>query len=898
MTGRPAVPRSRRAGSAGRAGRITRAGEADAGSAGAAPARPLDVRLLLPALVAWAALAILLPRSAGALRTGALGGAALGVLALLGSLRLKRRARGPARRRRESATAAALRSLALTGCCLAIVLGAAAGHAAVRTSGPVPDWAADRAVARVEAQVLTEPRLVERPAGQGPAQSFVVVRAQLTAVQARGQQAAVRTPVLIFAEPDLVSDLAWRDRFTATGRFGPAEPGADVVATFALVGEPQRVGERGSVLSAAQAARERLQRSVDPLPADARGLIPGLVIGDTSLTPPDLTEAMLATGMTHLSAVSGSNVAIVVGAVLLVCIGVGVPRRWRPAIAVLAILGFVILCRPEPSVLRAGTMGVIGLIGLSTHRRHASLPALAAAIVILLAIDPFHARSYGFVLSCLATLGLVVFARGWGAAIATRLPRGLGWLGYAIAIPLAAQVMCAPIIVLLQDAVQPVSVLTNLLAAPLVAPTTIAGILAAVGGLIWGPLGTVFAWVGAGPAWLIGRIARWGAAIPAGSLDWLPGSRGAWLLTLLTVAAVLCGPWLVWQVRRRPWLGAIAAVLALAVLVPLPGGVRPASDWVIAGCDVGQGDAFLLRSGPDRAVLVDTGPDPEPVAECLRQRGVAELDAVVLTHFHLDHTGGLAGVIDAVPVRAALVSPVPDPDWAARAAIEELRAAGIPVSQAVSGQEWVWGGVSARVVWPRPEPLLTDSAANDNSVVLDVDVGGLRALMLGDIESPAAGPVRRAVAGQSFDVLKVAHHGSADQDPALIRGSGASVAVIGVGADNSYGHPTPSLLDTLEGERISVLRTDQHGWFTVEPGTDGGLLVRIARTARAARTARTVRAGRSRAEPVREAAGRSRRTRATGSRARRRPDRPADRAPPRPPPRPAAGARPAGRASR
>ncbi len=220
--------------------------------------------------------------------------------------------------------------------------------------------------------------------------------------------------------------LEWRSTVRVHGRLGPAERADDRVATLAVTGTPEVITPPGAVASGAERLRSGLRASVDSAPADARGLLPGLVIGDTSRTPADLTEAMRATGMTHLTAVSGSNVAVVTGLVLALCVLLGVPRRARPVLALVALAGFVVLARPEPSVVRAAAMGAIGLLGLSRSRRSAGLPVLGAAIVVVLALDPWLARSFGFALSSVATLGLLLFTRPWGDAIGARLPRSPG----------------------------------------------------------------------------------------------------------------------------------------------------------------------------------------------------------------------------------------------------------------------------------------------------------------------------------------------------------------------------------------------------------------------------------------------------------------------------------------
>jgi competence protein ComEC len=771
--------------------------------------RRLDLRLLIPALVAWAAAVVMLPHPPRWQLAGAVGAVLFGTVTAVALRRLAR-----------PAAVVVGGQVLLGSVTVGLVLLAAAGHGTIDRAGPVLELAETRAVVQVTGRVLTEPRVVQHSDERA---DLVVLRLRVEQVTARGRTSTPSTPVLVLADAGTGwEDVRWHAQVGTVGRLSPSrEPGGDVVAVFSPQDGPATLSPPSPSVRWAEPARERLRAAVDPLPVDARGLIPGLVIGDTSLTPPELTEAMLDTGMSHLSAVSGSNVAIVLGAVVVLCGWTGVPRRWRAPLALVALVGFVVLCRPEPSVLRAGAMGVVGLVALSTARRRVSLPALAVAVVVLLCVDPSLARSYGFALSTLATLGLVVFARPWGDAIARRLPRRAALMGDAIAIPLAAQVVCAPVIVLLQGNISTVAVLANLLAAPLVAPTTIAGIAAAVVGVAWLPGAVLVAWLGALPAWLIGRIARVCATVPLGQVDWVDGPAGAWLLTGLTVLLLLAGPRLRWECARHPYAAGSALLLVAAALLPVPGPSGwPPRGWVVAGCDVGQGDAFVVPTGPSSAVLVDAGADPELVVACLRRLGVRRLDGLVLSHFHADHVGGVSGVVQAVPVGAAYVTPVRDPPVQADRTRELLAAVGVPVHEVAAGDLLQWGGVRARVLWPN-RGLGAAVGANDASLVLDVDVGRTRVLFTGDIEELAAGRLRRILAGQRVDVLKVAHHGSADQDTALVQGLAARVAMIGVGTDNTFGHPAPSTLSLLRRSGAVVLRTDLDGDIAVVETGDG-----------------------------------------------------------------------------
>lgn len=755
-----------------------------------------DIRLLVPALAAWALLALTLTWSNGPrwIVTGVL-------VALVIGLQVVGRSR---------------RAMLVIGVALLVQV-AGNGQHALRSVGDLDDLTAARAVVTLEATVTSDPREL---AARGSGEPVVMAKATAHRVDGRGRDTPAYAPVSLRGDATLLK-LRWHDTVRLRGRLAPPLPGYPEVAVLRVSG--QEVTQRaGAVARVAEHLRAGLRKAVDPTPADARGLLPGLVIGDTSRTPPDLTEAMQATGMTHLTAVSGSNIAVVGGMVLGLCVLVGVPRRWRPFIVALAILGFVVLARPEPSVVRAAAMGLIGLIGMSRSRRAAGLPVLSGAIVVVLVIDPWMSRSFGFALSALATLGLLLFTRPWGDAIAARLPPRLGFMGPAIAIPVAAQAMCAPLIVLLQGSVSIVGVVANLVAAPLVAPATIAGVVAAVVSVVADAPAQLVGWLGAVPTLGIARTARVMADVPGGTMPWPDGALGALLLTVITALLLLTGRWLGRWVVLRPLVALLIVAVTAAMTIPTRVVTWPPQGWRIAFCDVGQGDAAVVRTGPGRALVIDAGPEPAAVDGCLDSLGVGVVDAVVLTHFHADHVEGLPGVLGGRTVRQVLVSPIAEPDYQVGEVTRWTRADGIPVSAVAAGDRLTFGDVTAEV-WAPVRRIDAGSVPNNASIVLAVHVGQVDALMLGDVEREAAHDLvlrmRRdpemASAATEFDVVKTPHHGSANLDPALMAAVRAPVAVISVGKDNDYGHPTAAHLAMLRADGYAAYRTDQRGHIAI-----------------------------------------------------------------------------------
>lgn len=782
-----------------------------------------DVRLLSAAVLAWAAVAVTVSWTSGA-RVRLLALLLAGALVLGVAHRRAAHRRRVTRRGRHAAGSRLPAVLLLLIAVVGLLQVAATAHDLRRHIGPLDDLTAEGAVVTVVGRVVSEPRRLTSRFGRAD----VLVTLDAREVRGRGSEHAAHALVTLRGGEEL-AHVRWWSTVQVSGRLrAPPEPTA-TLADLRVRGSPIERTEPGVVARGAERLRAGLRGAVNGLPADARGLLPGLVIGDTSALPPDLDDAMRATGMTHLTAVSGSNVAVVIGLALGTCALVGVPRRGRPWVAMLVLAGFVVLARPEPSVVRAAVMGAIGLIGLSRHHRSAGLPVLAGAILAVLVVDPWLARSYGFVLSTLAALGLLLFAGPWGEALNRRMPwsreggspalrRRLGLLGPAVAVPLAAQVVCAPVIVLLQGSVSMVGVLANLLAAPLVPVATLGGVACAGVAVVSPSLAAWVAWLPALPALGVARVSRVLATVPGGSIPWPDSGWGAVLLAVVTVGVLLLGRSVLLVAGAHPVAAVAVLVLVVATLVPTRVATWPVPGWRVVVCDVGQGDGLVLRTGPRSAVVVDTGPDARVIDGCLDRLGVDVVDALVLTHFHADHVDGVGGVSSGRRVGALLTTSVAEPAPQVLSVDRWASGQGLARRALTEGEVLSFGELRA-TVWGPVRRIDAGSVPNNASVVLAVETGGARAILLGDIEREAGaallGELRRrpdfAAQSRSFDLVKMPHHGSANVDASFLEAVRAPVAVVSVGADNDYGHPAPSLLALLRRLGCATYRTDRDG---------------------------------------------------------------------------------------
>ncbi|MFH0518241.1 ComEC/Rec2 family competence protein [Streptomyces sp. M41] len=834
---------------------------------------PTDLRLVPPALAAWATAALMLDAP-----PVWVAGTAVACLVTAGVVLRFRRVGGRPDRRALVRLALSRTAVAAVLLCIAAAAVSAGLHGADLRRGPVPGLAEAYATVTAEVEVTADPRLTRpRVKGDHMAPTSVLINAEVRGVvKSDGTAAVMRTPVLMVVDggPGVFDDggsgpsplhtgdakprssdgprsredrrspwlrLLPSTRLRVSGRLAPASADGDRIAAVLRVRgrvDPQIVGKPSAAQRLAGHLRAGLREATDGLPADARALLPGLVVGDTSRITPELDEAFKETDLAHTLAVSGSNLTIIL-ALLIGPPGLaqlaerrGLAPRLGISLRTTALLGgaltlaFVVVCRPDPSVLRAAACGAVALLAMATGRRRSLIPALATAVLLLVLYDPWLARSYGFLLSVLATGALLTLAPRWSAALRRRRvpPR----LAEALAAAAAAQALCAPVVAVLSARVSLVAVPCNLLAEFAIAPATVLGFAALATASFVMPVAKGLAWCAGWPTGWIADVARTGAALPGAGVDW-PGSwAGAALLALATGVVLIAGR----RLLRHPWWCGVCGALLLLVVVQPPPLTRvvtgwPPPGWRFAMCDVGQGDATVLAAGEGAGVVVDAGPDPTLIDRCLRTLGITRVPLVVLTHFHADHVAGLPGVLRGREVGGIETTGHEEPVDQVAFVHREAAVRRVPVTRAAAGEERRTGGLSWQVLWPPPHPTVAAQGPNDASVTLLVRSAGLRLLLLGDLEPPAQGALLRSPAGAllgGVDVLKVAHHGSAYQDAELIRRAAPRLALISCGEGNQYGHPAPSTLAALRAQGAMVRRTDVDGALAVA-GTGAALRV-------------------------------------------------------------------------
>ena len=553
--------------------------------------------------------------------------------------------------------------------------------------------------------------------------------------------------------------------------------------------------------------RQRFSHRSERIAGDSGTLIPGLVLGDTSRESNEFISHMRRVGLTHLTAVSGENFAIIAATLLWLSQWFIRRQKLRILLTAVVLIAFIFLVRPSPSVLRASVMTGVVLLSKVKGSRADPLASLGFAIGILVLLDPFQALDAGFALSVAATAGILVLSPQVSGFIQLHgIKEGIADF---LAIPLSATALCAPIIIAISGQLSLLSIPVNLLVSMVVAPITIGGFIAAL--LPWGNLSHLIL-VAVNPcAHWISWIAREGAQFPV-----LLFPRN-----LLGIAFVMAG---IFFIAKRRWKLFSVELLIVALIFFTQSLAWPGKNWQVVNCDVGQGDALVINLGKRQAIVIDAGPDPDLMQTCLKDLGITKIPLLVLTHFHADHVAGLVGVMKSAQVESVWVSRMNEPAHEYEEAMKEI--GNLPISIVHQGEQIrftsEFGAGQIEVMWPSDQKVDfvslpgDGSAINNSSIALLIRIGAISLFAAGDIEPPAQSAIVEARGLSDVDILKVAHHGSAYQDARLYTELHPDIALISVGSGNSYGHPADSTVQGLRGIGARVMRTDIDGAISID----------------------------------------------------------------------------------
>jgi competence protein ComEC len=564
-------------------------------------------------------------------------------------------------------------------------------------------------------------------------------------------------------------------------------------------------------------------------------LAKGMLLGQRADIPRDLTDDFNTAGISHLIAISGFNVMLLAGLVTA-CFGPLTGRRQTIVAAIVIVLAYAAFTGASPSVLRATAMAIVMLGATLFGRQRSGFTAVVIAGAALVLWQPLIIADVAFQLSFAATVGIVLYAQRIRDVLLSRLS-GLSqptasFLAENLAVTTVASIAVLPIVAGSFGRLSLISLPANVVAGPVFVVALAGSFVTAVAAAIDGELGRLTAEVTYLPIAMLVTIGRWSSELPVAAVSLPVIGRNAWIVVYLfgglllawlspryfrvTVDAPVRGSRLSASVA---WAGVLVIVTSVTLWQALDGNDDRLRLIVL---DIGQGDAILIETPAGHRILVDGGPSGPALMQALGRvlpHDARRIDLLVLSHGQDDHVTGFVELLERYEVGAAVAGPLEGETAAYGAWRAELERRAVPLQVATSGHWLDLGqGIRLEVLAPNHGASERVDDLNNNSLVARLSYGDVSFLLTGDVE--AEGEQALLDSGQALNstVLKLAHHGSeGSSTPALLDAVRPRLAVVSAGADNSFGHPSPTTRLRLAG--TALLRTDLNGDLRLE--TDG-----------------------------------------------------------------------------
>ena len=540
-------------------------------------------------------------------------------------------------------------------------------------------------------------------------------------------------------------------------------------------------------------------------------LLPGLILGDTRFQSKTLKEDMKLSGLTHLTAVSGGNIAILIVALSFLFQKTQINFKLQITLIFMFLIFFAFLVRTEPSVIRASFMASIVLISLLYGVLKQGINALLITICVALLMDPNLATSWGFILSVFATFGLLLLTE----PILEYLTKIIPWINkhllIVIAVALAAQFSTMGLVAGFTGMISIWSVFANTLVSPVVPIVTILGYL----GLIASNINSSFALFFNLPASIFGNwivIISHFFADREWSIIKIPNGIAGFLIANLILFFII-------YLFKNFQIALVVTTVILSLFFIFMSRLIffnqswPLKNWQFVMCDVGQGDGLVMQDLSGKTIVVDVGPEGKLMTKCLKKLGIKKIDVLLLSHFHLDHVAGLKEVMRNYEIKAVFTTWIKEPHEESKR-VEQLFSPR-EVKFLLSGQRLQIGEIKLTCFWPTNKKIEIESVANNSSLVVLAEIDNASILLTGDIEPVAQEAIRNMWQKLQVDVIKIPHHGSKFQDALFPQWSGARLALISVGAENTYGHPSKEAIELYEKSKIKVLSSSTNGSISI-----------------------------------------------------------------------------------
>lgn len=555
------------------------------------------------------------------------------------------------------------------------------------------------------------------------------------------------------------------------------------------------------------------------LPKNHMSILIGMIIGDTSQTSEEIKADFKISGISHLLAVSGSNVAYIVLAIKFLFNKI-TTRNVSNIITIIFIIFFMFISGCSASVVRAAIMAIIAIFSEIISRKSNTYASIAVSALIILIYNPFTVYDMGFVLSFLGTLGIVLLSSKINNCF--KVTNNLAKIIVeTISVTLAAQIVLLPIMWKFFNTISIISLLTNLIIVPITGVITIFGIMMYFIGLIYLPVARLFSYSIYVLIEFIIKVSSLCANVPFAQIILATPS---WIVILIYYLIVYK---FFWKNNRK----FINVIISLLIVFEIFSVCFPNSYTSVNMVDVGQGDCIYIETRNRKRILIDCGGSENSdydvgekvLVPYILDKGTKTIDCVIITHMHEDHVEGIIRVIEDLNVKQIIlgVQPVKSNLYEELLIVATKRK--VPVKIVSAGDTVCIDNIKFEIIYPE-EKLEISNDLNNNSLVMKAKIDDVTLLFTGDIEKEAEELILNE--NLNANILKVAHHGSSSSTTQeFLNIVQPEIALIGVGEDNKFGHPSSEVIDRLEKIDCQIFRTDNNGEIRLKLYKDGKIKI-------------------------------------------------------------------------
>lgn len=559
------------------------------------------------------------------------------------------------------------------------------------------------------------------------------------------------------------------------------------------------------------------------LPEQEAELEQGILLGDTSDIESDIKDDFRECNLSHMLAVSGAHLSYLVLGINTVLSKKAFGIRRRKILSIIFILIFMVIVNMSPSVVRAGISTIIAIFATLIYRKQDTYTTISIALLLTLLNNPFAIFDFGLQLSYIATLSIIIFYSKFTQKQFNNKVKK--YLYESVMLTLSANILILPITIYEFNTIPINSIISNLLAGPLLGICIILGMFTVILSTVCFPVSKLIAFPLQIILKILIKIIELISKIPFGNYT----VKTPWfivvVLTYAIIATIIYNKKKITKILTMITL-IIFIVMQVCAFINIDGKLK------IYFIDVGQGDSMLVKTVRGKNILIDGGGSKDPdydigekiLVPYLLDRRIKTLDYVIISHFDEDHATGVAQILGKIDVSSIILTRQLEENDIYRHILSIAKEKKIKLIYVKEGDVLKIGGIKISIIHPENK-LMINNPMNNNSIVCKVEYNSFSMLLTGDIEMEAEELILRKNINLKADVLKVAHHGSKTSTTGeFLKAINPKVALIGVGKNNNFGHPSNEVIQRLKENGTRIYRTDENGEISITVNKKGRII--------------------------------------------------------------------------